>query len=229
MAVYSEEKDQIEMLKTFWNEYGRYIVLALVIGAIVSTGWNFWQKQKVKQTQMASILYTQMQTAEMLKQDDKFIANATHLLKTYPQSPYASLASLALAKKSVEEKKYDQAVQQLKTVIEEASVPELKQIARIRMARILLAQKKTDEALAAITTIDSNAFTPLVNEIRGDIYVARGQNDKARQSYQAALDASPADQVNRPLLQMKFEQLSQQQITLAVDSRAQNTAKTKGS
>ncbi len=79
----------------------------------------------------------------------------------------------------------------------------LKQVARVRLAKILLYQGKPEEVLSLLEGQDSAAFAARYAEERGDAYVALGRYDEARQSYQAALgEVQPT--VDQGLIQLKL-------------------------
>ena len=62
----------------------------------------------------------------------------------------------------------------------------LKQIARLRAARILLAMQKNQDALDLLATVDDPTYQPLIDEVKGDIYQAMGQTEQAKQAYESA-------------------------------------------
>jgi predicted negative regulator of RcsB-dependent stress response len=142
---------------------------------------------------------------------DEFTAvQADQLRKDYADTPYAELASLAQAKNEYDNGNDEQALSHLDWVIKNAAAPELEHTARLRMARILLAQKKYDEAGAILEKNYPAAYTAAYEELRGDLYIARGDADQARAAYDKAISAS-ASGGNR-WLQLKRQDLGESEM-----------------
>jgi predicted negative regulator of RcsB-dependent stress response len=73
---------------------------------------------------------------------------------------------------------------------------------------VLLAQGKHDEALKIIPS-DSGSFKSAFDEVKGDIYLAKGDKEAAKLAYSQALLALPLDSNNNALLQMKLDDFGQ--------------------
>jgi predicted negative regulator of RcsB-dependent stress response len=89
----------------------------------------------------------------------------------------------------------------------ESKDDELRQIARLRMARILTDQGKPDEAIKALPDPIPAAFAARYHEVRGDAYFAKHDIPHAVSEYQAALAAADASGTNAALLELKIEDL----------------------
>ena len=71
-----------------------------------------------------------------------------NLLKSnYRYTPYAALATLMIARNDIYQNQYDKAKIQLEWVMKHASTSSLKEIARLRYARILNQENKPSVAL----------------------------------------------------------------------------------
>ena len=215
MAVVKNEQEQVEMLKEWWQENGKFTVIAFILTAAAVLGWNAYKRHQVASKQQASALYQQMMYSFAQEKQNAFVAQANKIINDHADLPYANLASFVLAKSAIDSGKYDEAVKQFQHVVATAKDDRIRQIARIRAARVLLAQDKPNDALQLLATVDNKTFLPLINEVRGDIYVAKGDTKNARESYQAALNEMSEDELNRSILEMKFEQLSQHGNALA--------------
>jgi predicted negative regulator of RcsB-dependent stress response len=51
------EKEQIEVIRGWWRENGRYVVSGIVIGAGLLFGWNYWNNQQREAGLQASGVY----------------------------------------------------------------------------------------------------------------------------------------------------------------------------
>jgi predicted negative regulator of RcsB-dependent stress response len=73
---------------------------------------------------------------------------------------------------------------------------------------VLLAEQKPQDAIKMLQTTEDDNFNGLTDEIRGDAYLAMKNIALARQSYQQALSELPNAESIRPLLQMKYDNLT---------------------
>jgi predicted negative regulator of RcsB-dependent stress response len=196
--------EQKELFKKWFREYGVYIALAIVLGLLIGftvRGWNQYQQNKSEQ---ASVLYQQVLAAESSQDLAQSKQATASLLKEFPKTSYAALAMLFQARDAVQTGNFDVAYQNLQWVLKNSSWAPIRQIARIRAARVLLQQAKANEALQLLATVDDAGFKPMIKEVQGDIYMKLGQVDKASSSYQAAKDQLLEMGSVNPILEMKL-------------------------
>jgi predicted negative regulator of RcsB-dependent stress response len=177
------DREQIELIKNWWREYGKYVTVAIVVGVLLGLGWQFWHQQQNKMRVQASMLYQQLLAAASQQKNDAVKQISAEITKRYPQMEYASLANLMAAKSLMSERQEEPAFQKLKWVMDHSQLASFQQIARIHAARIRLAQKNDKEALNLLNTVNDKAFQPLIDEVKGDIYLSQGNNAQARQAY----------------------------------------------
>jgi len=208
LTEYLTEQEQIQQLKNWVKTYGFTILLGIAIALLISSGWRFWQNRENKILTHASEIYDQMITSRAQNNIKAAETEANKLLSRYPKTPYAEMASLLLARDFVVESDYTKAITQLNWVINHSKNPSMRVIARLRMARILINQNKPDEALHLLKTVDDMSFIGLANEVRGDAYLAKNDKTSAFKSYQVALEELPNAEINRPILEMKLNNLA---------------------
>jgi predicted negative regulator of RcsB-dependent stress response len=204
---YLSDQDQIQIIKKWVRENGLFTITVILAVLILSYGWRYWQESRERNADTASIIYEQLLSDVANQQQANFLNAATKLTTEYSYTPYASLAALIWAQTAVKENNLNMAIKQLQWVIDHSRSHELKQIARIRLARVLLAQEKYQAALASLGTAEVANYSSLMNEVRGDIYLAQGKRLEANAAYQNALRALPSSEPNRVFLQMKHDQL----------------------
>ena len=207
------EQEQIQQLKSWLKNYGPTILLGIIIALLLSTGWRYWQYHKTKVSLHASSIYDEMLTARAQNNSGETLNTAKKLLDHYASTPYASMASLMLARDAVLKKNYPEAIKQLEWVINHADNRALRQIARLREARILITQKNPQLALSLLGKINDKTFMGLIDEVKGDAYLAMNNKLAAQKSYGSALTELPNAEVTRPILQMKYDNLTTDQIT----------------
>lgn len=208
MAAYDlEEQEQLEDLKAWWKQWGNTIagvVIAVCVGVIGVQGWRWWTAQ---QAERASILYNAVATAARTNDVAKAKDAMTQLADKYGGTAYAARGSLLLAATLHEAGDNAGAKAQLASVIDRDSEPELKEIARLRLAALLVDDKQYDEALRTLDAKHDEAFDGIYADMRGDILVAAGRNEQARTAYQTALARIDAKSPYRNYVQVKLDSL----------------------
>lgn len=200
------DKEQIEVFKKWWRDYGRSITCAVVVGLLIGLGWRYWHQHQAHYAQQASTIYYQLQVANQQNQTAQVQSLTSQLMQQYARTPYASLAALFAAKQAVSQNHYADALQQLQWVMQHSRLSSIKQIARLRAARVLLAQQQSQAALQLLQHVDDVAYQPLIDHVKGDIYAAMGNGAAAQQAYQTAQNEAHAAGIVDPVLQMKVSQ-----------------------
>jgi predicted negative regulator of RcsB-dependent stress response len=201
------EQEQVDALKAWWKENGRWVVGALVVGLLGFAGAQYWKSHQSSQAAEAAKLY-----AEVMKQaatnDAKRIGDAADaLVSRYGGSAYAPRAQLLAAQASLQARDVAHAKVQLQWVIEHASESGLQDAARLKLASVLLDEKKYDEALKQLDAAHPESFTGLYADLKGDVLSAQGKTAEARAAYQQAYDKTDAQSVYRNLIQLKMDGL----------------------
>jgi len=208
LTEYLTEQEQIQQLKTWLKQYGPTIVLGIVLALIMTTSWRYWQNYQNKVLMHASSVYDEMLTLRAQNNEDGAIVQAKKILAHYRKTPYADMASLLLARDAVLKNDYPEAIKQLDWVIDHSKNTSMREIARIRVARILLTEQKPDEALKLLKKMNDKNYIGLVDEVRGDAYLIKQDPNAARKAYQLALQELPNAEVTRPILEMKYANLT---------------------
>jgi predicted negative regulator of RcsB-dependent stress response len=209
MNVYLTEEEQVEQIKLWLKKYGFSIVLGVLVGFAIMYGWHYWQKSQAATNEQASQLYNQVLIKSYENNAPEATSVGNTLIESYPKTAYATMTSLLLADQAVKENKYDIAQQHLTWVIEHSSIKSLREIAKIRVARIQVEQNNLDKALALLDDVDDKTFNGLVDEVRGDIYLKMGKAKEAKAAYKKALEEDPSLQAARPVLVMKLNNVSE--------------------
>lgn len=208
MTEYLTEQEQIEQLKNWVKQYGFTILVGILLAVLIITGWRWTQNHHDKRLLHASAIYDEMLSDRLQNNSADAAIQANKLVKDYARTPYAKIAALLLAREASAKKQYPEAIRQLEWVIAHSDNSALRQIARIRMARIAIMQQQPQNALKILTTVNEESFNGLTDEIRGDAYLALHNPTAARHAYQLALHELPNAEVTRPILQMKYDNLT---------------------
>jgi predicted negative regulator of RcsB-dependent stress response len=205
------EKEQIEALRSWWRENGRFIISGLVLGVALLLGFNYWNKQKAENSLQASAAYEALLNEVARGDAEAAREKAAALVENYQSTVYAAQARLAMAKLYMDKGRDEDAATELRALLEAADATDAQEAVmtgRLRLAKILLYQDKPQEAISLLQGYSDTAFAGRYSEALGDAYVALGQAEDAREAYTLALADDPnAPTVNRTLVQMKINDL----------------------
>ena len=208
MAVYDlEEQEQIDDLKAWWAQYGKYVSAAVTTVAIIVIGVQGWRWYQSNQAEKASVLYQAVSTAARANDPAKAKDPAAQLVSQFGNTAYAPRGALLYAKLLYDAGDKTAAKAQLQWVIDHASEDELKAVARFRLAQALLDEKAYDEALRTLDAKTGDAFAALYSDLRGDTLAASGKTADARTAYETALAKLDANSTYRPYVQAKLDSL----------------------
>ena len=198
------EKEQLEEMRAWWSEYGRYVIAGVVIAVGLLFGFNQHQSNKVAAEMEASVLYETLGGDVSDGDLDAAETVADELASNYANTAYAAQSKLAMARLYMDKNRDQDAADVLTGLIEMRGNKALRYVGRLRLARIMLYQDKAQEVIDLLADQDDNpAFTGLYAEVRGDAYAALGQIAEAGDAYRIAL-ADTSQTVSRGLVQMKL-------------------------
>lgn len=218
------EDEQLDAIKKWWGRYGNYVSMAVSVILLVVIGYRYvvWHQDKL--TQQASIAYENMMVA-FSNQDIKAVKSyANELIKDHTHTVYADAAHLTLAKIDVSKNKLAEAQNQLQTVATQSKTQVFKQIAKIRLARILAANKVYSNALSELSVVEDKTYLPVINELKGDIYTEMGQYKEAMAAYRLAMDEVKVNGMGNLFLEMKSNELSIKSQSMITENKNTATA-----
>jgi predicted negative regulator of RcsB-dependent stress response len=184
--AYETEEQQVEALKKWWQENGRYLIAGVVLGLGILFGWNSWKNHKETQGMAASDLYSQLTKAVESSSLENAKAFEEKLMQDYDGTPYAALSALTMARLYVEQDNLAEAEAKLRWTMDNADELELKEVSRVRLAQVLVAAEKYNDVLSLLDDLPTS-YTSLTDELRGDVLRAQGKIDEARAAYDRAL------------------------------------------
>ncbi|MFI4919569.1 MAG: YfgM family protein [Legionellales bacterium] len=208
MSVYMTEDEQLESIKKWWKRYGNMVVVCLSFLLLSVAGYRYLHWHQEKMTQQASTTYENMMM-EFSNDNTKAVrAYANELIKNYSSSVYADVAHMTLAKLYISKDKLVKAKEELQLVVDNSNIKTLKQIARIRVARILAAEKSFTNAFKELSSVDDSVYLPVINELKGDLYGSTKQYQEAINSYHLATDEVKSKGIANLFLEMKTNELA---------------------
>jgi predicted negative regulator of RcsB-dependent stress response len=193
MSVYQTEDEQVEALKKWWKENGKSVIGGIVLGAAIIGGWQGWQGWQRSAGEAGSMMYDTLRQAVRSGQIDEAIEQGKRLIGEYGSSAYASFAGLELARLAYQKGEKSAARGHLEWVADSAPDPTLREVARLRLARLLMDMGETDALAALLDQAPLQAFAGEFDVLRGDLARVQGDRAAARQAYLDALAAGVDD------------------------------------
>jgi predicted negative regulator of RcsB-dependent stress response len=205
-----QEQEQIDQLKSFWNQYGSLITWTVTLALAGFAAWNGWQWWQRDQASKAAAIYDELDRFAATGDVERSTRVFSDLRERYPRTLQAQQAALLAAKVQAEKGQADAALVTLGWLADNAGEDELRVIARLRAAGLLLDQKKFDEALKQLDAAQQGKpreFDALIADRRGDVLAAQGKRAEAVAAYQVAYKALDAKVEYRNLLDAKLTAL----------------------
>ena len=207
MEVYSSEEEQLQAIKQWWSDNSKAIITGLVLGILALISWNQYTKYQQQKAADGSALYNEILSLTENEEFENIPVLTTRLREEIGHTAYANMAGLLAARAYVEKGELDQAASELQLIIDTAMLPEIKQIAQLRLARLYFDQDKLEQANSLAQQTYDNALEGLALELRGDIQMQREQFVEAKETYELAALVSAATGGN-PILRLKKDQAS---------------------
>lgn len=204
MNVYMTEEEQLQRIREWFKQYGLTIFISIIVAITASIGWRLWQSQHETMLMRASVTYESMLISISNHDSANAMKQAQFIVQQYPHSPYAALAAFMQAKIEIEQNNYANAEKTLFWAVDNAPNKPIKNIAILRLARLLIADGKANQAIDLTMRIRDKSFYPLVMAIRGDGFTALQEIGEARDAYEKALAAFTENPslVNNPIYQL---------------------------
>jgi predicted negative regulator of RcsB-dependent stress response len=197
------EKEQIEEMRAWWDEYGNYVIAGVVIGIVLLFGWNYYKTSKANAEIEASEMYDELAShvaaARMAEAESAMGA----LEGSYPDTAYAAQGKLAMARLYMDNNRDADAADVLRELVNADDSPLFASVARLRLAKILHYQEEYEEVLTLLDLEEKPGFTARYAEARGDALVELGRFDEARDQYLLALTDN-GQTVDTSFLQLKI-------------------------
>jgi len=199
------EEEQVEALKKWWKENGRSMIVGVVLGLGGVFGWQAWNEHQRDVADGASARFEQLSLAAGAGNSESAAAQAESLIQDFNGSAYATFAALELAKIKLAEGDGAGAEAQLTWVMENSGDASFRQIARLRLARLMFGAGKLDEARSVLSKAGNDNFQGEFAELRGDLARKDGDDGTARDAYREAIEKGVS---NASVVQMKLDDLT---------------------
>jgi predicted negative regulator of RcsB-dependent stress response len=212
MAELRTEEEQIQAIKDWWKRNGSSLLIGIAAALAIVFGWQAWQNHQAQQRTEAANQFANLLNAFSNQADETSGETIAFVAKTlredYTDSAYAVYGNLILARQQLmDEADAQAAIDSLKWALEKAGENKaLALVVRNRLARAQFSAGQYDEAISTIDAAGSaDAFDAIYSELRGDILLAQGNREGAREAYLAAREQS--QQGRSGVLELKLADL----------------------
>ena len=206
MDTYNAD-EELEKLKSWWKSYGNSVIAGIVLGVALLGGITYWKQHKTERATQASMLYDKLISSVTQNNAAAAGDTGTKLIGDYAATAYAGKAALLLAKVNYDAADVEGARKHLQWAVDHATEAATRQVARLRLARILIEQHALDQALVLANTRDTGGFASEYQELHGDILFAQGKKAEARNAYDKALAGLAKGSTYESVLRMKLDAL----------------------
>lgn len=194
MATPSTDEEQKELLRRWWNSQGKFMVGGVAIGMLVIFGYQAWQNRITTRSETASLMYTNMMNELAIDpKSESALAQGEAIVDDYDDTPYATLTTLALAKRAYLADNKEAAETSLRWAIKNTADDGLRHIARIRLARLLMEQNRLEDVDTLISGVKFGSFEAGYQEIIGDVHRLRNNISEAQAAYSTTLALLPPE------------------------------------
>lgn len=201
MSTYQTEDEQVEAIKKWWKENGKSVMGGIVLGFAIIGGWQGWKFYERNQGEAASAYFDAMMQAANGGDANVALEHGKRLLGDFGGTAYAGFAGMEMAKLSYQEGQKDAAREHLQWVAGNGSDDVIREVARLRLGRLLLDMGEHDALQTLLNAKPLPAFEGEFAALRGDLANVRGDQAAARTAYQEALEKGVEDET---LLRMKL-------------------------
>jgi predicted negative regulator of RcsB-dependent stress response len=130
------EKEQIEQIRSWWSEYGGYVIGGLGLGIMILVGYNYYEDSKLQAQLAGSAMYETL-TDHVVEGDLDAAEQISDTLATeYADTSYAAQAKLALARMYMEKNRDQDAADVLQELLDSDADVAIKHVGRIARRRL---------------------------------------------------------------------------------------------
>lgn len=180
-----------EQFEKIWQQYGTYIIGAIVALLLGVGGYKWWESRSIADAEAAGLRFEEaLNLTEAGKTDDAHKAFST--IASGSRSNYALLAQLALAGEAVKSGKTESAIAAYDAAASKAGDALIKDFARLQSVSLKIDSIDFTEAQNRLNDLiaDNNPWRFMARELLGVAAVRSGRLDDAR-NVLAPLSADP--------------------------------------
>jgi predicted negative regulator of RcsB-dependent stress response len=199
-----DEHEQSERVRNWLRQNGSSLITGIALGLALVFGYQWWQGRGERHKEEAAGQYATFDKAIEAKDAAKAKVLAAQVQEKFADTGYGTLAVLRQAAFLHESGKDADALALLRAQRAKVTDTGIVEIIDIRIARLLLLTGKAEDAQKELAKLTNPRYPQIVEELRGDVAVARGQRDEARKHYESALGKLDEAAQTRALVELKL-------------------------
>jgi predicted negative regulator of RcsB-dependent stress response len=208
VAEYLTDDDRVLIIRKWWDANGTTLIVTVVLTIAAVVGWRWYNSYVESRDLAASAAYQQYLEARQRGAKLEELAGIVATLdKDFASSSYRTFTLFYRSYDAVVADDLPKATEYLETAIKDASDARLRDIARLRLARLQAQTANYDAALTTLRAVTGEGFRSYAAELKGDILLDQHKPDEAREAYQAAKAAADPNE-QQPVLDMKLVDLA---------------------
>ncbi|MBY0578556.1 MAG: tetratricopeptide repeat protein [Burkholderiales bacterium] len=200
-----DEQQQLDEIKAWLKRHGKWLLAAIVIASVASASYFGYRHYEHARNEKASALFDALSKMQDEKDLRKIRLAASTIMESFPKTAYAARAAMIVAQSDFDAGETNDAKLQLQWALDHSQEPELRDVARLRLARVLFDEKKYADAIAELGVQHDDAFDGLYSDLKGDIFLEEGKLDQARSAYLLALNKTEKSGAYHDLIQVKLD------------------------
>ncbi|MDL0433100.1 tetratricopeptide repeat protein [Marinobacter sp. TBZ242] len=212
MAEMRTEEETVQAIKDWWKKNGSSLLIGIAVALAIVFGWQAWQNHQMQQRTEAASQFADLINAYSNESEENRAETVAYVAETlreeYSDSAFAIYGMMMLARQQMMDQDDPEAAIESLTWAQgkaDESSP-LALVIRNRLARAQFGAEKYEEALSTIESVDNaGSFSAIFTELKGDILLAQGDREGARDAYLAAREQS--HQGRSGILELKLSDL----------------------
>ena len=206
--AFDNDEQQSEHFKNFYNLHKFKIFSAIAVFLVAFFAYQYLESVNQSNDEEASQLFQDVIVSK-IGNIDEIKLKVGELQNDFSNSPYAARASIYYSKLLVETGDYTAAAKELIWASDENIEPSIQSMANYLLGNLYLVEKKLDEALEVANKIITDGYIGLANDLKGDIYLAKGDKENAIKSYELALNYFGGQGELHKVIENKLNSISQ--------------------
>ena len=206
--AFDNDEQQSEYFKNFYNFHKVKIFSAIAVFLVAFFAYQYLESVNQSNDEEASQLFQDVIVSK-IGNIDEIKLKVGELQNDFSNSPYAARASIYYSKLLVETGDYTAAAKELIWASGENIEPSIQSLANYLLGNLYLVEKKLDEALEVANKIITDGYIGLANDLKGDIYLAKGDKENAIKSYELALNYFGGQGELHKVIENKLNSISQ--------------------
>ena len=206
--AFDNDEQQSEHFKNFYNLHKFKIFSAIAVFLVAFFAYQYLESVNQSNDEKASQLFQDIIVSK-IGNIDEIKSKVGELQNDFSNSPYAARASIYYSKLLVETGDYTAAAKELIWASGENIEPSIQSMANYLLGSLYLVEKKLDEALEVADKIITDGYIGLANDLKGDIYLAKGDKENAIKSYELALNYFGGQGELHKVIENKLNSISQ--------------------